>query len=389
MINDVHGLSPKALATLERTIQEDIERGAYDGANIIVARHGEIGLQGSYGYAERATGRPTRRDDVYRILSLSKAFTNAAVYRALGEGKLMLSTRVVDLIPEFLGDDPFRAARKDKINLAHLMTHRAGMPATPNPGLPPERFGKLSDVIVALGNVDVVNEPGENLNYSPAINHALIGEMVRRAYGADSFRDLVDELVFTPVGMARTRFGLPRAWADNAVPLKFIPGKDSWLGPEEIEILNDVISEDAELPWVGAVSTIDDVFAFAEMLRRRGLVGDEHLLAPAILDQATTNQTGDMVNDLYAMVAATRGWEEPPGNIGLGFALSGTGTHASFFGPFTSPRTHGGYGAGSSLFWVDPVSDVTFSFLSSGVMDEADNVARFQKLSTIAASAAV
>ena len=47
----------------------------------------------------------------------------------------------------------------------------------------------------------------------------------------------------------------------------------------------------------------------------------------------------------------------------------------------------GSYGAGSSLLWVDPVSDVSFSFLSSGVMDEGDNVARFQKLSTIAASA--
>ena len=58
-----------------------------------------------------------------------------------------------------------------------------------------------------------------------------------------------------------------------------------------------------------------------------------------------------------------------------------------FFGPFVSPRTFGSYGAGSSLLWVDPVSGVSFCFLSSGVMDEGDNVARFQKLSSITASA--
>ena len=59
------------------------------------------------------------------------------------------------------------------------------MPATPNPGLGPEGFAVLADVIEALGTVDVVNEPGANLNYSAAIYHALIGEMLRRAYGAD------------------------------------------------------------------------------------------------------------------------------------------------------------------------------------------------------------
>ncbi|MFH5823182.1 serine hydrolase domain-containing protein [Georgenia sp. AZ-5] len=239
----------------------------------------------------------------------------------------------------------------------------------------------------ALGGVDVVNEPGTKLNYSAAINHALLGELVRRAYGADSFSALATEKVFEPIGMSRTRFGLPREWAEEAVPLKVIVANDSWLEPRDIEILNDVISEDAEMPWVGAVSTIDDVFAFTEMLRNRGRVGDFQLIGESALDFATTNQTGEMINDLYGMVAAARKWDLPTGNMGLGMALAGTGTHARFFGPFVSPRTFGSYGAGSSLLWVDPVSDVSFCFLSSGVMDEGDNVARFQKLSSITASA--
>src|SRR5690625_5027280 len=108
-------MDKKALQRLEDEITADIERGDYDGVNVIVARHGEIALQGTYGYAERATTRPSQQDDVYRILSMSKAFTNTLAYRALGEGRLALSTRVVDLIPEFLGTDPFRAVRKDRI----------------------------------------------------------------------------------------------------------------------------------------------------------------------------------------------------------------------------------------------------------------------------------
>lgn len=383
------GLDRAALTRLTDEIRRDIDARAYDGVNLIVARHGDIAVNETIGFAERATAAPLRHDHVFRILSMSKSFTNALAYQALGEGRLALSTRVVDVIPEFFGTDVFRSVRKDRINLHHLLTHRSGMPATPNPGLGPDGFGVLADVVAALCSVDVVNEPGTSLNYAPSINHALMGEMVRRVYGYDSFRELAQDKIFGPLGMTRTRFGLPAEWKNDAVPLKAYVPDAGWLSPRDIECLNDAISEDAEIPWVGAVSTVDDIFAYAEMFRRRGEVDGEYLIAPTVIDEATTLQTGDMPNDLYAGIAASRGWETPPGNFGLGFSLSGTGAHASFFGPFTSPRTFGNYGAGSSLFWVDPALDLTFVFLSAGCMDEGDNVARFQKLSTMAAAAAI
>ena len=59
------------------------------------------------------------------------------------------------------------------------------------------------------------------------------------------------------------------------------------------------------------------------------------------------------------------------------------------FGTLTSPRTYGNYGAGSTLFWVDPELDMTFVCLSTGVMKSADNIERFQRLSDIAVSAAI
>ena len=55
----------------------------------------------------------------------------------------------------------------------------------------------------------------------------------------------------------------------------------------------------------------------------------------------------------------------------------------------TSPRTFGNYGSGSTLFWVDPALDMTFVFLSAGVMQQAPNIERFQRLSDIAVSAAL
>lgn len=382
------GLNAETLDLLEATIRNDISDGTYDGARIIVARHGEVGLDATIGWADRAAGRELQSDDIFRVLSLTKAFTNALVYQALGEGKLQLTTRVVDVIPEFWGKDRFRTVRKDRVNLAHLLTHRSGLPATPEP-LPNAQLGNLEAVIAAICELDVIHEPGTNLTYSPAINHALMGEMLRRVYGAGSFRELARKNLFSVLGMNDTRFGAPEAWKERIVPLKAYIPDTGWLSPKDIEDLNDVVNEDAEMPWVGSVSTANDVHTFADMLRRKGQSGGRQVIPAAILQEATTLQTGDMPNDLYAMIARSRGWDAPPGNFGLGFSLSGTGAHASFFGPFTSPRTHGNYGAGSTLFWIDPERDMTFVCLTAGVMDEGDNVLRFQKLSTIAASAAL
>ncbi|WP_245654394.1 serine hydrolase domain-containing protein [Streptomyces violens] len=389
MINEDHsGLDAAALRRIQTAIESDIEAGRYDGANIIVSRRGEIGLQASIGWSDRKAGRTAAPEDIYRIFSMTKAFTNVLALQAIDRGELALTTRVVDVIPEFYGRDRFRTARKDRVNLAHLLTHRAGLVTTPTP-LPYDELGDLGEVVDAICQLDVVGEPGTTLNYSPALNHALIAEMVRRATGAECVRDLMKREIFEPLGMDSTALGAPRKWAEHYVPVRASFPDGGWLSTADIEVMEEIITEEAEMPWVGAVSTVEDIHSFAEMLRRRGEYDGKRVLSPAILDLATTNQTGDLPNDLYRGLAEARGWDVPPGNFGLGFALSGTGTHASFFGSATSPRTHGNYGAGSTLFWVDPERDLTFACLTAGVMEESENVLRFQRLSTLAAAAAL
>jgi len=113
------------------------------------------------------------------------------------------------------------------------------------------------------------------------------------------------------------------------------------------------------------------------------------ILSPAILDMATRNRTGDKPNDLYSAIGAARGWEPYPAYIGLGFFVRGEAICHHQFGTLASPRTFGNTGFGSTLFWVDPEKDMTFVCLTSGVMDEGDNIERFQRLSDIAHSAAI
>ena len=108
-----------------------------------------------------------------------------------------------------------------------------------------------------------------------------------------------------------------------------------------------------------------------------------------MLKLATKNWTGDKPNELYKGIAINHGWEPYPAYIGLGFGLSGEKVCPNLFGTLTSPGTFGHYGSGSTLFWVDPELDMTFVCLTAGVMQAAPNIERFQRLSDIAASAAL
>jgi hypothetical protein len=69
------------------------------------------------------------------------------------------------------------------------------------------------------------------------------------------------------------------------------------LDAERLEVLrdrmNEIIGEDAEMPWVGAVSTAEDVLRFTEMIRRGGELDGVRILSPTILDLATHTQTAD------------------------------------------------------------------------------------------------
>lgn len=130
------------------------------------------------------------------------------------------------------------------------------------------------------------------------------------------------------------------------------------------------------------------MFRFAEMLRRGGELEGVRILSPAMLRLATRVHTGDLPNELYRSIAISRSWEPYPAYLGIGFSVRGDRVCHHQFGTLSSPRTLGNHGAGSTLFWVDPELDMSFVCLTAGIMDEGDNVERFQKLSDLALSAA-
>ncbi|MCL3819398.1 serine hydrolase domain-containing protein [Aeromicrobium wangtongii] len=385
------GTDRHQLARLRASIEADVEAGRCDGAVVLVGHHGEIVLEEAIGSTDVTTGRPARVDDVFRVMSLTKSLTNGVAFVALNQGRLALNTRVVELVPEFAVGAGAPDPRRARVTVGDLLSHRSALPTTIMP-LPPERVGCLAEVVAKICAMELLGEPGETLSYAAAVNHALLAEMVRRAYGADRFRDVLVSELLDPLGMTSTALGLPHELADRAVPIRVCSATPSAGGVQaaDLEIFNSLVTTEAEMPWVGGVSTAPDVFRMAEMFRRGGEIDGVRVLSPALLDTVTVNRTGEQVNSVFAEVAGDRAplFAPAPGYLSFGFSLSGPSTAPSMFGTLTSPSTYGNFGAGSGLFWVDPERDLTFVFLSAGLMPEPSNLFRFQRLSDLAATAA-
>lgn len=377
------GMDAGRLDLLHAAIQDDVARGLYHGAVIRIGRGGQQDLEAAIGTVG-GTGTPgLTTDAVFSIFSLTKAFTNVLVLRAIELGRMSLMMRVADLIPEFKG------APRDAATLMHLLTHTAGMPGvwTPKADMFEDRLDELLQAVI--DNVPGVVAPGQRCDYSPVVNHVLMGEMLRRTDPRGrAFRDIVREDLFEPLGMRDSSFGV----REDLKPRKLVPdvrgvipipvrGRDL---PGRHSLFEQ---ESNEAPHVGACSTVADLWRFTEMLRRGGSLEGVRILSPRTLQLARRNWTGDLPNELYQAVALRAGWTPPPGYIGLGFSVRGEAMVHHQFGTLTSPETFGNYGAGSSMFWVDPALDLNFVCCTTGLLPQAPNIERFQRLSDMAVGA--
>jgi CubicO group peptidase (beta-lactamase class C family) len=378
------GLDPDRLERIKQFIEQDTGKGLYDGAVFIVARHGTIAAYEAVGSTDLAKKRPAKIDDYFFIMSLTKQMTVVRVLMDIERGKFDLTTPIMDVIPEF------GVKGKQRITVWHILTHTSGLNTEIPFTLPVDKLGVMEQVVATLSNERVLYTPGSLMTYNATTAHAIVAVMVQRLDEKKRpFRQILMEDVFMPLGMKDTSFTLTDRFKERIVPVVLRDKTPGLFDASLIEALNFLSNEQMELPAGGGISTANDIFLFSEMLRRGGELNGARVLSPETVKLATSNQTGDMVNHLMDYMREMYGWPQFPAYLGLSFFLRGEGTFPHPFGIGTSPCTYGGLGAGSTMFWVDPERDLSFVFLSAGLMEEGRSFLRHQRLSDMVVSAVV
>jgi CubicO group peptidase (beta-lactamase class C family) len=168
--------------------------------SVLVARGDELVLNKSYGSANLEWNVPNTPETKFRLGSITKQFTAAAILLLEEQGKLKTS----DLVSAHLPSTP--EAWKD-ITLHHLLSHEAGLPNFTN--LPWYRENMMKP-FTAQASIDVFKDlplefaPGSQFRYSNS-GFIVLGRVIELVSGA-SYADFVRDNIFMPLGMTNSGY---------------------------------------------------------------------------------------------------------------------------------------------------------------------------------------
>jgi CubicO group peptidase (beta-lactamase class C family) len=171
--------------------------GDVPGASLLVVRDGRAVVRRAYGFAnleERVRATPGTN---YRLASVTKQFTAAAILTLVEDGKLRLDDRARQWLPSL-------PAATDGVTIHQLLTHTSGL-IDYEDVIPPDTTAQLhdADVLRLLESQDrTYFAPGTSYRYSNS-GYALLALIVERASGMP-FATFLHERIFEPLGMHDT-----------------------------------------------------------------------------------------------------------------------------------------------------------------------------------------
>jgi len=348
----------EALTHLDRLIRRHIEERRYPGCQIALARHGQLALFRTYGDARIEPSRIGAKDDtLWLLFSQTKVLTMAAVWSLVEEGVLSFNDRVADHLPEFA------AHGKGEITLFQVATHQGGFPSA---DVSRESWADHARMRQEVCDFKPEWPAGSRLHYHGRSAHLTLAMVIEAATGRD-YREVIRERVIGPLGIADELFvGVPRAEQQRCA--------DTYGPASEPPRDNSGEMREAGLPSGGGFGTARAMAAFYQMMLGSGRLGAVRLFSQRMIEFVTRDFTGDRPDEAMAMI---------PMHRGLGPHSRGTGGRIRGLGLLASPTTFGHGGAGTSYSWADPVSGVSFSYLTNGVQPDPWHSARLDRISNL------
>ncbi|HXV74760.1 MAG TPA: serine hydrolase domain-containing protein [Candidatus Polarisedimenticolaceae bacterium] len=167
-------------------------RGEFSGV-VLVGSRDAILFARAYGMSDYTSDAPNRLETGFRVASITKTFTSAAVLRLRDEGKLELDDRLSRFAPDF--------PRGDEITIRHLLLHRSGL-RNPDYLEAFERSIGLDELVDRIAARGLAFDPGTDGAYSNA-GYNVLAHVVERASGT-TYEDYLRQTILAPLGMETT-----------------------------------------------------------------------------------------------------------------------------------------------------------------------------------------
>lgn len=363
------GFSSERLERLHAVMQREVDQKELAGVVTLLARHGKVVEERTYGDKDIASGAPMTADTIFRIYSMTKPITGVAMMILYEEGKWRPADPISKYIPEFAHlkvfkgfDQNGKMILEDPVHpptMRELMTHTAGFTYGIFGGTPVDKMymdaqvlqsKSLQDMIDKLAKTPLLYQPGSRWVYSVSMD--IQGYIVEKLSG-ESLPDFMQHHIFGPLKMSDTGFYVPKEkWSRFATLYK---SDDSGA---LVAAAPD--SSYAAMPGLpsgggGLVSTAQDYMRFAQMLLNRGELDGVRILSPGSVALMTSNHLAPQLMTGEFSI----GYEVIRPGMGYGYDC------AVFTDPHEADEIVGKgtfywLGAADTWFWVDPTNDLVF-----------------------------
>ncbi len=368
------GLSSERLARIDAAVQRSIDDKRVAGAVTLVVRHGKVAWFKAQGMADREAAKSMPPDAMFRICSMTKAITSAAVMMLYEEGRFLLDDPVSKYLPEFknpkvlvkpASGEPYSIPATKEITIRDLLRHTSGITYHWNDDLGPlyekagvasgllQYDGTIGDMVTHLAGQPLLFNPGDRFEYSLGVD--VLGRLVEVVSGKP-LDDFFRTRIFEPLGMKDTYFYPPDNKVDRlATAYTYYPDKGLNRFPDT-PIREGSFVYSADYPTrgpkklfsggAGLVSTAMDYARFCQMMLDNGKVGNTHLLSRKTVELMTQDQLGKISTDM---------------GFGLGFGVEGVK------GPLSELGSVGEYSWGGffyTAFTIDPKEQMIVIFMA-------------------------
>lgn len=300
-------LGNEAIKLIKKVMKESINKNEIVGGNLLVMKEGREIFYHEDGLADKETGLPIKRDSIFRLYSMSKPITAAAVMILLERGEIELYDPVSKYLEGFkdqiveVGGSLVPANRQ--VNIKDLLSMTSGL-VYPGEG----KAGQdTADVFIEmdqrllgdhpmntleamnkLGKCALAFQPGTSWQYGTSAD--VLGAIIEVVSG-QRFGEFLKKEIFDPLGMKDTGFWLTNDKRDRLAKTYANSengGIELYTG-NHLGIVHQMDRDPAfESGGAGLVSTIDDYSKFAKMLMDKGKMDDVQILQPKTVKYLTS-----------------------------------------------------------------------------------------------------
>jgi len=360
-------INSSAKARLDSTLKAVVDAGQVAGVSALIFEKNKEVYFNAVGFADREKNIPMTRNTIVRIFSMTKPITGTALMQLHEQGKFNLDDPLSKFAPEFSDMKVFAGVdekgniklepAKRPITIRDLTRHTAGFADANHPQLSAlvkeidaaNKENTLEQMAKKLATLPLAFHPGEQWAYGISVD--VQAYLIEKISGIP-FDEYVKKNILNPLQMSNTGY-VPTDFKNFAAVYRQV-NPDSLLKripDEEANVFNSK-------PWPmkpggwGLTSTLDDYMRFAQMLVNKGTVDNVMILKPETVKLMSTNQLSDSIKQ--------RMWLPSKGQVGFGIDFA-----VRLRKPANAEEKRGEVGeffwdgAASTLFWVDPVNELT------------------------------